>query len=401
MEIFKKNFTTSEAKVLQDNNGSFEGVFNEMFYVDDGGDIVIGVSELDKFTKDGFAPDTHGMNNGAGGNYTYKDLLGFPTFAEVRGYSIYGGFAFHTDEDSQKVRAKMQDRLSAGKSVSLSIGYYLTEPPIYVDAKNYSTEFPKFIPKDRLQSCYDRAKMFPRVRLIKVGLYEVSPVPIPMNDMSLVTAVKMHDDGSMDVDEIAEYLGDSALETISVSALDTFYYRLWSIIWEQIKYTSSPKADKIAKIETALNKFVQTYLFVLNQLLPEEGDDPEGEKLAVIEEEVKSIFGETTEEFYQKRIGRTYNAQIASCISAMKHIVNRGETIAEKRGEEIKTGSRMGSIFTNKNEEGLVKLRDEAMALPAKLEKFIGEKHTEPTKSDDADADLLLESESILLLTQE
>ena len=190
MNKFNKVTELKSYKAVDGGNGGFEGVFNEMFFVDSGADIVIGVDGLNEFVKDGFAPDTHGMTNGFGGSYTYKDMLAYPTFAEVRGYSIYGGFEFHSTQDAQDARVKMQERIAAGKSVSMSIGYSVTEEPIYVDAKDYETKLKDFIPSERLSYVMDGAKNFPFVRLIKVKLHEVSPVPIPMNMQSLVTMVK-------------------------------------------------------------------------------------------------------------------------------------------------------------------------------------------------------------------
>lgn len=62
------------------------------------------------------------------------DLIGYPTKVEERGSNLYSEFEFHSTTKAQDVRTITRERLAAGKSMGLSIGFR-------VDSKGYA-EFP-------------------------------------------------------------------------------------------------------------------------------------------------------------------------------------------------------------------------------------------------------------------
>jgi HK97 family phage prohead protease len=63
-----------------------------------------------------------------------EDLVGYPTKVEERGSNLYSEFEFHSTTKAQDVRTITRERLAAGKSMGLSIGFR-------IDSKGYA-EFP-------------------------------------------------------------------------------------------------------------------------------------------------------------------------------------------------------------------------------------------------------------------
>jgi len=189
----KKNLNMSGFKFSSEGSGSCEGIGNKMFAVDEGADIVIGVSKLDEFKKRGFIGDTHGLGNGWG-SYTTATKVGVPYLAEVRNNEdIYFGFNFYDTEYAQTCRKVMMTDAQAGADVSFSIGYDLSDAPIWINSDQYIKELPNYIPSQFLARCLEGAKRFDRVRLIKVTLNEISTVPIPMNRDSVAAQIKSND----------------------------------------------------------------------------------------------------------------------------------------------------------------------------------------------------------------
>lgn len=70
---------------------------------------------LDKLVRDGFIAEGH--NWGVLG-------VGYITKAEERERGLWIEVQFHGDAESQQVRQKISERIAAGKSVSLSIGFF-------------------------------------------------------------------------------------------------------------------------------------------------------------------------------------------------------------------------------------------------------------------------------------
>lgn len=58
-------------------------------------------------------------------NHDYSDPpIGYPTVTEERGSRLYSEFAFHSTDEAQAIRTICQERLAAGKSVGLSVGFW-------------------------------------------------------------------------------------------------------------------------------------------------------------------------------------------------------------------------------------------------------------------------------------
>ncbi len=67
------------------------------------------------FNVDGFISYNHDYE---------KPPIGFPTVTEERGNRLYSEFTFHSTPAAQEIRTICQERLAAGKSVGLSVGFW-------------------------------------------------------------------------------------------------------------------------------------------------------------------------------------------------------------------------------------------------------------------------------------
>jgi len=158
-DIEKKTIELAELKALEGEktpHGGVAGYASTYGTLDRVGDIVMpGAydSTLDPFLKDGFLAESH----------DWDEPIGYILSARSDEKGLWFEAAFHDTERAQKVRRIVNERLAAGKSVSLSIGYR---------AEKYS---------------FDRDDN----RLLEaVSLYEVSVVTVPANPEALVVSGK-------------------------------------------------------------------------------------------------------------------------------------------------------------------------------------------------------------------
>src|SRR5258708_1133988 len=70
---------------------------------------------LSEFVKSGFVPDTHEWN--------WPNMLGNPPPAKEAGNELQFEAVFHSTPFAQNVRTIMAERMDAGKSVGLSVGF--------------------------------------------------------------------------------------------------------------------------------------------------------------------------------------------------------------------------------------------------------------------------------------
>jgi hypothetical protein len=337
-----ENKSTSFAlKAIDIGNGGFEGHSNTHYVCDDGGDIVIAYEYLDDFIKNGFVPDAHGMGSGVPGGYTYGNTIGYPEEARVDDVGLYCKFAFHSDDEAQKIRTRMRERIDAQKSVSLSIGYDLTQPPIFIPREAFEKELPRFIPAKYLADCLASCKGHRQVRLIKVAINEVSPVPIPMNRNSLVTGVKSMNTKNLKV-EIAgdqikgQYLGDRIEESISMATLDRMHWRLYWYIDRTLYDDALSTDEKMENVRAACEEFASLVPTIIAAVYASLGDKlndeikqaygtPEQPKVGPFElAKALSEFGQCADE----------SVKITARINNLKALIERGAPVEETTSVE-------------------------------------------------------------------
>lgn len=163
-------------------NGGLAGYASTFGDLDSCGDIVMPgaySATLPAFLRDGWL--------GADHNWDFDDQIGYWTAANEDEHGLYVEAAFYGTPDGQKVRQIVNERLAAGKSVNLSIGYVVEAAEMVsgADARQFLRD-----PQQAAQ--LDDAD---QVRLLKkISLYEVSVVSVPALASAAVTGAKSDKD---------------------------------------------------------------------------------------------------------------------------------------------------------------------------------------------------------------
>jgi phage head maturation protease len=114
----RKRFAIKAADAALEANtlkGAAAGIGN----IDSHGDVIFpgafSPEVLAEFLRSGFVALAH----------EWDDLpIGYPTVAEERGRMLYTEATFHSTSEAQDVRAVASERIAAGKSVGLSVGFF-------------------------------------------------------------------------------------------------------------------------------------------------------------------------------------------------------------------------------------------------------------------------------------
>lgn len=148
-------------KLDDDDAGGFTGYGSVFGNVDLGGDRIVRgafAKHLAGFVSEGFIAEGHDWR-GLG--------IGYVADAKEDDYGLAIAVKYFSDDGSQAVRRKVSERMNAGKSVGLSIGYYVHDAQAVED------------PDGRM--VYE---------LREVEVKEVSVVTVPMNPYAGVTSAK-------------------------------------------------------------------------------------------------------------------------------------------------------------------------------------------------------------------
>lgn len=155
-----KTFKLDQVKAIDEGNGGFTAYVTTWGNVDRGSERVVkgSVTEsLETFMRDGWL---------AVGHNWYDMGVGFIKSYREDDYGLWVEFAFHGDDDAQVVRKRVLERIAAGKTVSVSIGYYLRDWKVVEGV----------------------------LELHKIDLMEVSIVNVPMNPLAIAVGAKNLDD---------------------------------------------------------------------------------------------------------------------------------------------------------------------------------------------------------------
>lgn len=185
MEIEHKLIDLNQFKFTDEGPGTIEGYTSVFGELDDGADIALPgnyTDTLPKFLKQGFTAQSH--------DWSYSGVVGFPTSAREDDHGLYVVSQFHSTADAQDVRTKARERMEAGKDVKLSIGYRPVEVK-YIYPAEYEKELPAYIKAGQLSATMEKAKKFPRIRLlVKTELFEHSIVTVPMLNSAQASSIK-------------------------------------------------------------------------------------------------------------------------------------------------------------------------------------------------------------------
>ncbi len=110
------------APALQENSGA--GAANVMGILDQADDVIFPgfwTPVLADFLTNGFVPVGH----------KWDELpVAYPTIAEERGCDLYTEWTFHSTQAAQDARTVARERIAAGKSMGLSVGFLCAEDGI-------------------------------------------------------------------------------------------------------------------------------------------------------------------------------------------------------------------------------------------------------------------------------
>lgn len=200
-----KNVSLQEYKALDDTTaGGFSAYATIFGELDDTGDIILPGAYKDtipQFLEHGFIARSH----------DWSTAIGMPKGAREDKRGLIIDAAYHSTPEAQAQRTITNERIAAGLSARVSIGYDVPPgTPILVRAQDYATELPKYSASDLIQQNLAKAQRFPEVRILpQVNLYELSQVQVPALASAMVTGAKSADAQ----DDVSDGLVDGPLLT--------------------------------------------------------------------------------------------------------------------------------------------------------------------------------------------
>jgi len=181
----QKVFTLA-APDLSDN--TISGAASVMGNMDQAGDVIypgFWTPVIDDFLQNGFVPVGHNWN----------DLpVAYPVLAEERGNQLYTQSVFHSTQAAQDARTVARERIDAGKSMGLSVGFMIADNgykwfksgnELLAHAKSTGCDMSLF-DTDGIAECKGSC----RALITASKLYEYSIVPAPCNTSAVADSVK-------------------------------------------------------------------------------------------------------------------------------------------------------------------------------------------------------------------
>jgi len=158
MQLERKSLSF-EIKAFDETTGTIEGYGSVKQAIDSYGDRIMpgAYGDLSAFVKTGFLAEGHDWDTSP---------IGYILEAKEDEYGLWFKAQFHSTDEAQKCRTVVMERMAAGKSVGLSIGFF-TKDSEYVTEDGQS------------------------VRLLKLlDIKEISIVTVPAMGLALAAAVK-------------------------------------------------------------------------------------------------------------------------------------------------------------------------------------------------------------------
>jgi uncharacterized protein len=252
-------------KKLGDGAGGFSGYANPFGQLDSVGDITMPgafTSAIPGFLTDGFIPLDHAWG--------IATTAGFPRTATEDDYGLFIEVAFHSTALAQDARTIVFERLDAGLTVKLSIGFTIADFE-YVSGAD-AVQYLINPTADEIAACVARA----RVRLIKAvdTLYEVSLVSVPAAAGSDVIGVKNSDgSSSQSTESKGVHLGDNVEESLSIRAVEMLHERLmWRVLYDMLYDAGdTPVQARLDIIDEAMTEMKEAVMRIIGALLNSKG----------------------------------------------------------------------------------------------------------------------------------
>ena len=205
----RKSFEIKAADAAVADNGTLSGAAAVMGNIDSQGDVIFPgafAACLAGFQREGFVAVGH----------DWDDLpVAMPTLAEERGRILYTEAKFHSTSAGQDARTVCSERLAAGLSVGLSVGFFCgKESCMWFESGQQLLDFAKANGYDL--SLFDTASIaaeddFLRAVLRVDRLAEYSIVTIPANPMAQAMGAKSGEVGIGTIRDLEAHLRSSGL----------------------------------------------------------------------------------------------------------------------------------------------------------------------------------------------
>lgn len=350
MNIERKFTALKDLKIVDEGPGTIEGYRSVFGVIDEGGDIVMQgafAGTLSEYLHLGFTAQSH--------DWSFKEAVGFPIEALEDDHGWFVKSQFHSTDDAQNIRTKAKERMEAGKQVGFSFGYAPTSF-LYVEAKDYESELPKYVKADLLPAMLKKAQEFNRIRVLKsVEAIEDSIVTAPMNKRAAATAVKSSESkptsASTGADETKGMLAEEMAQTTpSTWEVESAFRRIIRKIAETAKNAPSI-GESTFDWRAKVTEVVSEYGPALQPLI-----------IAQIEEFLES----SDDEFYLKGItaSESFESFDKAATAALKKFIDNMQRNHEARVKE-------GRVLSSSNRATVQECLDSLMAAMPLLEALL------------------------------
>lgn len=277
--VLRNAFEIKDAQM--DDRGVLKGASSVMGVLHRNADVIFPGffrPALAQFLKDGFVPLSHEWDGLP---------IGYPIVAEERGNQLYTEAEYHSHQAAQDARTVARERLSAGKSVGLSVGYL----PDYDNGVKVFENGPALLKYARESGC--DMKLFD-VKSIQahntwcrallpdacVELFEYSQTSVPMNRFAV--AAETNSARQSVSPELNEWYWrededfdpwDDAEEGATIQALDIYHWAIWRCMVHCVRADERPIGERIVELKDHFGTFEQKCLTIIEALCQMDGDE--------------------------------------------------------------------------------------------------------------------------------
>jgi HK97 family phage prohead protease len=289
-DLQRKMCDLAEFKLTDEGNGGFSGYGSVFSVLDRQGEIVAPgafTDTLPQFEKEGFIAVSHDWDRLPVGSIKAcrQDEKGLWIDAE-----------FHSTPEAQACRTYVRERLQRGKSVGLSIGYWVRDDERTKDG-----------------------------RLLKqLDLAEVSVVTIPANPAAGAARAKAEQQ------QKATYLGEYAEQDATWSMLDSLHYSLQNAIFTCLFMGEGTREECLAAADGCLAEYHAMAMQAITALYP--ADMADTKALAA---EVKAAWHISDPS--DPPAGKEFDAQIDEAHACLADLIVRSREIALLRAKSGRT----------------------------------------------------------------
>ena len=352
-----------------DPRGNLKGYGNVKGMIDSYGTLMIDgcyTNCIPALLANGFIPDTHSAQDGF--VYTLRSNCGFFTNVKEDDKGLYIEGVYHSDGESQMIRTKVKERLDAGKSMGLSVGFFEVRS-FLINAKDYASELPKYLHKEYLDDGLEAAKGFGSIKIMQeINVVEVSLTTTPANVASQVISARTtkmeKSEMQPRVSEIrSDYMGGKAEKHATISALsslvsDLFYNDFYDSVDDS---DGSSADDRNARLGKAVDEFKECVLSIhssLSKLSEGMGEDDNGtDDQSQMMSQIRVLFANPKSLI--PLAGMSNKEQGIAALAAVKAFLQRQISLAELRSSEKIKGIRSGKAVSKDKYEQIKSIRDD------------------------------------------